>query len=224
MNANLTSPSENGNRARKLRRSPVRSEQRTAEVTRAACRLFLRHGFGGVSLEMIVAETGGSYREIYNEFGGKEALFQKVMKQMCTEILSPVRQALTGPELEALPLREALTLLGGSMLKALLAPQGLAFHRLMVSEAPRFPELARDFYRSGPTNAYASVAAFLSVRAQQERLSLEDFDAAAATFVDGLVSRLQLKALTGSRVSQSDIENHVRQVVRIFLDGAVRRP
>ncbi len=224
MNVKLNSPSENNSRARKPRRSPVRSEQRAADVTRAAGRLFLRHGFGGVSLEMIVAETGGSYREIYSEFGGKEALFQKVMKEMCTEILAPLRQALTGPELQSLPLREALTLLGGSMLKALLAPQGLAFHRLMVSEASRFPELAKEFYRSGPANAYASVAVFLSARARQERLSVEHLEVTAATFVDGLVSGLQLKALTGSRVSKLDIENHVRQVVRIFLDGAVHRP
>ena len=224
MNVRLTSPGENRSRARKPRRPTVRSEQRAAEVTRAAFRLFLRHGFGGVSLERIVAETGGSYREIYSEFGGKEALFQKAMKQMCAELLAPLRQALTSPELPSLPLREALTLLGASMLKALLAPQGLAFHRLMVSEAHRFPELAKEFYRSGPANAYASVAAFLSARARQERLSVEDFNMAAATFVEGLVSSLQLKALTGGRVSKSDIENHVRQVVRIFLDGAVRRP
>ena len=220
----LKSPGENNGRARKPRKPNVRSQDRTAEVTRAACRLFLRHGFGGVSLEMIVAKTGGSYREIYSEFGGKQALFQKVMKQMCMELLAPLRKALTGPELQSLPLREALTLLGGSMLKALLAPQGLAFHRLMVSEAPRFPELAKDFYRSAPANAYASVAAFLSVRARQDRLSIENFEVAAATFVEGLIGSLQLRALTGGRVSKSDIENHVRQAVCIFLDGVVRRP
>lgn len=214
---------KNGARAGKPRRPTTRSDQRTAEVTRAAGRLFLQHGFSAVSLEMIVAETGGSYREIYNEFGGKETLFERVMKEMCVETLAPLRHALAGSELQSLPLREALTLLGGSILKVLLAPQGLAFHRLMVSEAPRFPELAKDFYRSGPANAYASVAAFLSARAQPEQLSLEDIDAAAATFVEALVSRLQLKALTDSRVSKSEVENHIRQVVGIFLDGAVRR-
>lgn len=226
MNVKFNSALENNSRVpkRKPRQPPARSEQRAAEVTRTAGRLFLRHGFNGVSLEMIVSETGGSYREIYNEFGGKEALFKKVMKQRCAEILAPLRQALAGSELQRLPLREALTLLGGSILKVLLAPPGLAFHRLMVSEAARFPELAKEFYRAGPAHAHADVAAFLSARAQQERLSLEDFEAAAAIFVESLVSPLQLKALTSSRVPQSEVENHVRQAVRIFLNGAVRRP
>ena len=203
--------------------STRRPEQRAAEVVRAAGQLFLRHGFGGVSLEMIVAETGGSYRDIYREFGGKETLFQTAMQHICLEVLAPLRQALTSPALQSLPLGEALTQLGVSLLKTLLAPPGLAFHRLMVSEAPRFPKLAKEFYRSGPASAYASVATFLSARARDERLAIEDFEVAAAVLVNGLVSPLQLKVLTGSRVSQADAEKHVRQVVGLFLKGAVRR-
>ena len=110
------------------------------------------------------------------------------------------------------------------MLETLLAPQGLAFHRLILSEAPRFPELAKAFYSSGPDSANASLAAFLSARAQQDHLQVEDFEVAAAIFLDGTVNNLQLKALTGGRVLRSDIDNRVRQVVGIFLDGAMRRP
>ncbi len=203
--------------------STRRPEQRAAEVARVAGQLFLRHGFGGVSLEMIVAETGGSYRDIYREFGGKEELFQTAMQHLCAEILAPLRQASTSPDLQSLPLGKALTRLGASLLGTLLAPSGLAFHRLMVSEAPRFPKLARNFRRLGLANAYAGVAAFLSARAREERLAIGDFEVAGAALVDGLVSSLQLRALTGGRVSKADRENHVRQVVDLFLNGAVRR-
>lgn len=223
MNVKLKPTDGTGLGEKKPRRPNIAAEQRASEITRVAGEFFLRHGFGGVSLEMIVAEAGGSYREIYRDFGGKEALFENVMRQMCASILAPLRQALGRSELQHLPLREALTLLGNSVLKTLLAPQGLAFHRLILSEAPRFPELAKTFYRSGPDSANASLAAFLAARAQQEQLVLEDFEVAAAIFLDGLVNNLQLKALTGGRVSKSDMENRVRHVVRIFLDGARRR-
>ncbi len=203
--------------------STRRPAQRAAGVIRAAGQLFLRHGFGGVSLERIVAETGGSYRDIYREFGGKETLFQTAMQHMCTEILAPLRQALTNPDLQSLPLAEALTRLGLSLLRTLLGPPGLAFHRLIVGEAPRFPKLAKEFYRSGPARAYASVAAFLSVRAREEQLTIKDFEVAAAVLVESMVSPLQLRALTGRRVSSADVEKHVRQVVDLFLNGAVRR-
>ena len=203
--------------------STKRLEQRAAGIVRAAGQLFLRHGFGGVSLARIVAETGGSYRDIYREFGGKETLFQTAMQHMCTEILTPLRQVLTNPDLQSLPFAEALTRLGVSLLRTLLAPPGLAFHRLMVSEAPRFPKLAKEFYRSGPACAYASVAAFLSARAREEQLAIKDFAVAAAVLVESMVSPLQLKALTGGRVSSADAEKHVRQVVGLFLNGAARR-
>ena len=223
MNVKLKPSEKTETSARRSRRPNAAQEQRTADIARVAGQLFLKHGFGGVSLEMIVAEAGGSYREIYSQFGSKEALFENVMRDMCTEILAPLRQLMAGSELPGLPLREALTRVGNSVLETLLAPRGLAFHRLMLSEAPRFPELAKVFFRSGPDSANASVAAFLSARAQQEQLLLEDFEIAAAIFLDGLVNNLQLKALTGGRVLKADIENRVRLGVRIFLAGATRR-
>ena len=63
--------------------------KRSSNVLEAAGELFLSHGCEGVSIEMIVAKTGGSYRDLYKEFGGKESLFLRVMSDVCSDVLAP---------------------------------------------------------------------------------------------------------------------------------------
>ena len=105
----------------------------------------------------------------------------------------------------------------GSTLKTPLAPNALAFHRLMISEAPRVPEIARYFFRSGPDRANELLASFLLKPAEQENLTIPDPHAAAAIFLDGLTNNLQLRALTGWRVSKSEAKKRVGEVVQLFL-------
>ena len=206
-----------------VRRPNRGAEQRRTDILAAASKLFLERGYGGVSLETIVAAAGGSYRDFYTVFGSKDALFEHVLKQLCEDILAPLREALKQPGLEMLSLPDALTKLGESALETLLAPNALAFHRLMISEAPRVPEIARHFFRSGPDKANELLASFLLERSDQENLTIPDPHAAAAIFLDGLINNLQLRALTGGRVSKSEAKKRVGQAVQLFLKGVLHR-
>ncbi len=210
--------------SRRARRPNVGADKRAVAIAAAAGKLFLRYSYEGVSLERIIAESGGSYRDLYSAFGGKEQLFETVLKGMCTEILAPMKRALASPALEALPLDEALTQVGHTVLTAILKPQAIAFHRLMISEAPRVPEIAKFFFSSGPAGANAFLGSFLAKCVSEKRLALEDPHIAAAIFLDGLINHLQLKVLTGSRVLPSQVTLHVEHVVRLFLHGVVRSP
>ena len=206
------------------RRPNVGADERAAAIVAVASKLFLQYGYEGVSLERIIAESGGSYRDLYSAFGGKERLFETVLKRMCTEILAPMKKALASPALEALPLEEALTLIGHVVLTAILKPEAIAFHRLMVSEALRVPEVAKFFFSPGPDSANAFVGSFLAKRASEKVLALEDPHIAAAIFLDGLINNLQLKVLTGGRVLPSEVTLRIKHVVRLFLHGVLRFP
>ncbi len=206
-----------------VRRPNRGAEQRRTDILAAASKLFLERGYGGVSLEMIVAAAGGSYRDFYTVFGSKDALFEHVLKQLCEDILAPLREALKQPGLDVMSSADALTKLGESALETLLAPNALAFHRLMISEAPRVPEIARHFFRSGPDKANELLASFLLRCSEREHLAISDPHAAAAVFLDGLINNLQLRALTGGRVSKSEARKRVGQVVQLFLKGALNR-
>ena len=47
------------------------NKDRQTQLIRLAAGLFLEYGYVGVSMEMIVAQTGGSYRDVYREFWGR---------------------------------------------------------------------------------------------------------------------------------------------------------
>ena len=206
------------------RRPNIGADERAATIAAVASRLFLQYGYKGVSLESIIAEAGGSYRDLYSAFGGKERLFETVLKRMCTEVLAPMKKALANPSLEALPLEEALTHVGHVVLTTILKPEAIAFHRLMVSEAPRIPEVAKFFFSDGPESANALLGSFLAKRVSKTGFALEDPHIAAAIFLDGLINNLQLKVLTGGRVSPSEVTLRVKHVVRLFLHGVLHFP
>lgn len=118
----------------------------TADVMNVAGELFLLHGYGGVSLAAVMAQTGGSFRDLYQEFGSKEGLFLRAMHHLCVQIVSPWRSL----ETQSLPIEEALVLFGKALLSTLLSPRLLALHRLILSEATRLPKLAQVWYEAGP--------------------------------------------------------------------------
>ena len=62
---------------------------RGESILEAAKNLFLKHGYAQTSLEMIIAEAGGSRRSIYNEFGNKQGLLTSVIQQ---QVLIHTRQ------------------------------------------------------------------------------------------------------------------------------------
>jgi AcrR family transcriptional regulator len=85
--------------------------------------------------------VGGSKATIYAWFGGKEGLFEAVVRQECRDVTMAIHVDATG-SLEA-----QLTEIGQSFLAMVLSPPILEFHRLMVSIGRTFPEIGRFFTR-----------------------------------------------------------------------------
>jgi AcrR family transcriptional regulator len=123
---------------------------RIGALTEMAVDMFLDQGYEAVSLDTLIAKVGGSRRNIYRHFGGKEGLFLTAITLMCEEQVAPLR-SLHIP-LDAHP-AEALLLFGRAMLDRVLLPRTSALHRLMIAESVRFPELARTIWQSGHEQA-----------------------------------------------------------------------
>ena len=211
--------------ANKDAKQSLASEQnkRARKVLKAAGEVFLSRGYAGSSFEMIVAKSGGSYRDLYKTFGGKESLFIRVMSDLCEEVLAPLRDLALSEGYKQLPVEDMLLAMGKSIMEVLLSPRALSVHRLVVSESPRFPILGKIFFQMGPSSANNTVAAFLKTRAHKERLLIPDPHAASAIFIHSLISDLHLRALTGGMVTNAEVADRVQEAVRIFLNG-VRRP
>ena len=223
----ITINAESKSQVNRRRRSPRAGEgeeptERSKEIVRVAGDLFLARGFEGVSLETIVAKTGGSFRDLYRKFGSKEELFLRVLSDLCDEVIAPLHAIERNLEVE-LPLEQVLSSIGKQVLATLLSPKLLELHRLILSEAKRFPALGNRWYETGPNTANRVLAAVLKRYSQAGLLQTADPCILAAIFLDSLINSLQLRKLTGLVVPQADIDQRVQLCVQIFLDGVRER-
>ncbi|MEU8221443.1 TetR/AcrR family transcriptional regulator [Kribbella sp. NPDC048915] len=129
---------------------PTRSEreQRREQILDAAVRLFLEHGYGGVSLDRLAAEAKVTKRTIYVYVGDKTAVFTAVVGRLNRDVFADGETT----DLEALTSRLVLTL---------HSDVAVGLHRLVIAEAKQFPELAGSFYAAGPQRYVDALSALL---------------------------------------------------------------
>ena len=205
-------------RPRGTARGPGRletAEQRRERIIRTAAPLFLKKGYDNVSIDEIIGVVGGSKATIYAWFGGKEGLFEAVVRRECQDVTLAIDVGATG-SLEA-----QLTAIGRSFLAMVLSPTILEFHRLMVSIGRTFPEAGRLFYKTGPESAYSIVATWIAKQQKEGRVIEEDPHRLAVLFLDMLIGEHQLSWLTGMprAARREKVEETVRVAVKVFARG-----
>jgi TetR/AcrR family transcriptional repressor of mexJK operon len=206
----------------RTRRSPAAArrletvDQRRERIVRLAAPLFLKKGYDNVSIDEIIGVVGGSKATIYAWFGGKEGLFEAVVRQKCEDVTLAIAVDTEG-SLEA-----QLTHIGQSFLAMVLSPPILEFHRLMVSIGRTFPQAGRLFFESGPVSAYSIVATWIERHQKDGQIAAdEDPYRLSVLFLDMLIGEHQLGWLTSvPRAAQRDkIAETVRIAVKVFLRG-----
>src|SRR5262245_20360773 len=199
---------------------PETVEQRHERIVRAAAPLFLKKGYDNVSIDEIIGVVGGSKATIYAWFGGKEGLFEAVVRQECRDVTMAIHVDAAG-SLEA-----QLTEIGQSFLAMVLSPPILEFHRLMVSIGRTFPEIGRLFYQTGPASAYQIVATWIAKQQKDGRIIEEDPYRLAVLFLDMLIGENQLSWHTSMprTASSGKIDETVRIAVKVFLGGCATEP
>lgn len=199
----------------------AKGAQRLRDLTDVAAELFLERGFESVAVDDLIARVGGSRRNVYSYFGGKEGLFIEVVKQLCAELASPL--GALNVEEEA---HEGLSSFGRRLLQTVLQPRTLALHRLMVAEGKRFPELAQAVLHAGHFKAADSLTPWIEAHQNKRPNSLGTHLPAhtlAQQFVNLVVMEAQLRALAGldpQPLPDDQIEVIVSNAVFTFLHGA----
>ncbi len=199
---------------------PESADQRRERVVRAVAPLFLKKGYDNVTIDDIIGAAGGSKATIYAWFGGKDGLFEAVVRQKCEDVTLSIDIDSKGS------LEEQLTKIGHSFLATVLSPPILEFHRLMVSIGRTFPDAGRLFFQTGPASAYRLVASWIERHQQEGRIEKEDPYRLAVLFLDMLIGEHQLGWLTSMprAAKREKIDDTVRIAVKIFLRGsAVQR-
>lgn len=184
----------------------------------AAAGLFLRDGFAATSIEAIATAAGLSKRTLYARFPGKEAVFLAVVQRLIGTWLTGFDAAVeAAPSLEA-----ALLAAGQRMLAVALTPPALALHRLMVSEAQRFPELAAALRNAGARTGIERLCRVLHVHypdADPARLAF-----LAEQFQHLVLAGPQSRAVgLGQSLDATALDAWCRDSVSLFLCGLSTR-
>jgi TetR/AcrR family transcriptional regulator, mexJK operon transcriptional repressor len=176
--------------------------------------LFLAHGFEGTSIDQIAEAAAVSRQTIYNNFDGKEALFRALTGRLVDHLVEP----LVSRDPESDDVARTLTDLAERMLSVAMLPSSLALYRLVVTEAPKFPDVARQIYETGAERAAKALGAYLAAQSARGILAVDDPQLAAEHFFGMLVGHRQYRALLGvAEPVAHSVESRAARTVRAFL-------
>lgn len=189
-----------------------------ARVVLAAAReVFLANGFSLATTDMIQRAAGVSKSTVYAHYPNKEALFRAVIEVECKRFIEGVRQRKISDQ----SLKPVLMETAKVFLDSLLSSDILAVYRIVVSEAPRFPDLGALFYAAGPGAMNKFVAETLEQAMEKGELDLGGVgrDAAASLFVNMVRGEAQMQSLTHpeARASVIQREQWVNEAVTTFI-------
>lgn len=198
------------------------SREKRSAILEGAGRVFASHGYEGASMADITRAAGVSKGTIYHHFTGKAELFGAYVAQQCTHNLAPLFDAASTPGDIGALLRET----GTRMVNLLLSPAGLVVDRIVVSEASRFPELARAFYEAGPARGIAALSALLAAQVAHGHLAIEDPEFAAEQFFSLCQHPAILRRKLGliPPLDEAAIKRVVDESVAVFLKAYAVAP
>lgn len=195
----------------------IPQEDRRAAILDAAAEVFFEQGYAATSIDAIIDRIGGSKRNIYNEFGNKEGLFTALV----TESADTALAALSAEQFTGRNLDEILVEFGRRLMAIYMSPALIGVYRSIMTEAARFPELAKAFYDKGPGRATGRLAEVLEEAKARGEVQINDCHKAADHFVGMLRDNLHLQVILGLRPPPSTAEANaaVTSAINIFLYG-----
>jgi AcrR family transcriptional regulator len=157
--------------AGRTRRSALTPEQRAERrraILSAALAEFSARGFAAARLDDVALRAGIAKGTIYLYFRDKETLFQELIRSE----MGPVVGTLEGAFALDLPLRAVAEQAVELFVREIYDTHRKDIIRLVMSEGPRFPQLAEFYYREVLAKILAGVRALL--RRAKERGELRN--------------------------------------------------
>ncbi|HEU0198291.1 MAG TPA: TetR/AcrR family transcriptional regulator [Nevskiaceae bacterium] len=189
--------------------------RKTECIVNAARTVFVETGYGAATVDGIAAAAGVSKATIYTRFASKQALFAAVVERECAACSKRMALVEEAPDPG---LSQALRDIADTLLDIILLPRNLSLLRLVIAELPRFPELGRTFYDSGPAVTLKNLTGFIERRIARGELRARDAAVAAQHFISLLRGDIQWRVLMGGvEISQTTRREAVDRSLEAFL-------
>lgn len=201
--------------------APLRpsSAAKRRAILDAAERAFLGGRYDSVTMDEVAEMAHVSKQTVYAHFGTKEQLFVELVTTMTGGAADEVLAESSSPGSRA-QVASVLEGLLSHQLAVVLSPRLIRLRRLVISEVPRFPELARAVFEHGPQRAVTALEGLLRDLDARGWLRLPD-PRRAAEQLNWLVMGAPTNAamFLGDDVTPAPTEQqaHVREAVATFL-------
>jgi AcrR family transcriptional regulator len=166
-----------------IERRPVGAEEDNAkrrQILEGARAVFLARGFDAASMADIAKAAGVSKGTLYVYFKDKDELFAEIVHDECAMQVEGVFEFdHADHDVEAVLLRH-----GAAFVRAISDPRRLSSLRTVIAIADRMPDLGRKVYETGPAVGIAKLAAYLHAQVDAGVLAIDDYELAAAQFIE----------------------------------------
>jgi TetR/AcrR family transcriptional repressor of mexJK operon len=184
-------------------------------ILEAALEVFLESGYAAANMDVLAARAGVSKATIYAYFKGKDELFGELIRGRCESCFGPI----VAPEVQVqdeAAVKAALRQLALNFWAMVTTPEALGAYRIVVAEAPRFPEVGQAFYQTGPAKGLEALRGFFADLDHRGLLAVPNARLAAEFFVGLLRSDLYLKRLLGLDDGGRSVEAMVDAAVELL--------
>src|ERR1700721_3191470 len=198
-------------------KSEIRTERVTNRLLDGASKLFRERGFEAPSMGEIARYARASKETFYRHFPGKEDLFRAVVirgARMVAGELSAVLLTHETPE-------KALAAFGELFLDRIVSKGSISYHRMMMMERERFPELVQSLRADGRERVGASLARYLDEQVARGRLRKIDTAVGARQFLDLVAAEMIMSATRCGRPkpSKAQIRQRVKEAFNCLSHG-----
>ncbi len=191
------------------------------QILDGAKQCFLAQGFDGASMNDIVKAAGVSKGTVYAYFPSKEKLFEALIFR---DRRNQAEQVVVIED-SSLPVEEVLRQLARRLGNLYNNSETIAYLRLVIAAADKFPDIGRAFYEAGPAYGIAKIADYMQRKMDDGSLVKADARLAAMQFVELVQCGLIKPRLFASEeISGNYSQDVVAEAgIALFLKGMAAR-
>lgn len=205
-----TPPRKKPGRGRPKQEDLAERESKLLDIATAE---FLEHGYGGASLNRIVANAGISKTTLYSRYTSKAELFRAIIQQ---QIKTMAPESVFSDGNDRLPLEQGLKAFANHALERSFRGDMLEINRLMYSESARFPELG-EAAADRTARGIKRVAEYIDNCATFDKIPCRDAHSVAEVFVLAIRGWYMNIMLTNRKVSATARKRWADSLVIILL-------
>ena len=207
-----------------MQRTPERQDSHKERILSAASDVFLATGFEKTSTADIARLAKVSKRELYLHFADKRALLAAVVDDLQGDMQGRMDSLwASGEAMEEVLLNSAKVIQ-----RFILSERFGKLVRIVAAESYHNPNVAKQFFETGPNQGRKSTARYLKEQMKQGRLRIADPLKAADDFLDLVVGAQLMTAVILGQIDPttprpSDTRHAVEVFLMIYGIGATKR-